>query len=48
MTDLHYGKYDSESVQTTKVMNILLDSENPDFVAFTGDMVSGRFIKRIL
>lgn len=48
MTDLHYGKYDSESVQTTKVMEILLDSENPDFVAFTGDMVSSRLIQSIL
>ena len=48
MTDLHDGKYDSESVQTTKVMEILLDSENPDFVAFTGDMVSGRLIQSIL
>lgn len=26
---------------TTKVINTLLDTEIPDFVAFTGDMVSG-------
>lgn len=43
MTDLHYGKYDEESERTTKVMNSLLDTEMPDFVAFTGDMVSGLF-----
>lgn len=29
-------------------MRRLVQAENPDFIAFTGDMVSGRLLKRFL
>ncbi|KAK8793460.1 hypothetical protein WA158_004819 [Blastocystis sp. Blastoise] len=39
-TDLHYGDGDHDD-ETTQIMRTILKTENPDFVAFTGDMVAG-------
>ncbi|KAJ6245761.1 hypothetical protein M0813_20181 [Anaeramoeba flamelloides] len=41
-TDLHFG-VDRYDVKTIGVQRILLDLEQPDFVALTGDTITGRY-----
>ena len=41
MTDLHYGEDLENDFNTTRLMKNLIKEESPDFLAFTGDMVSG-------
>lgn len=43
ITDTHYGQNLDADVNTTDIARTLLDIEQPDFVAFTGDMVAGVF-----
>ncbi len=40
-TDLHFGEYDDLDEQTYQMMVEILKAEKPDFVAITGDVVSG-------
>ena len=41
MSDLHCGENEETDKNTTRVMRTLIEAENPDFLAYTGDMVSG-------
>lgn len=41
MSDLHCGESVEKDQNTTRVMRTLIEAENPDFLAYTGDMVSG-------
>lgn len=41
MSDLHCGEDEEKDTNTTRVMRTLIEAENPDFLAYTGDMVSG-------
>ena len=42
-TDLHYGEALDLDINTTRLMENLIDREDPDFLVFTGDMVAGEF-----
>ena len=42
MSDLHCGENVDQDFNTTEVIRTLVHAENPDFLAFSGDMVSGR------
>ena len=44
MSDLHCGEDIEQDVNTTRVIRTLIDAEKPDFLAFSGDMVSGTFV----
>lgn len=44
-TDLHYGEGDHLDESTTNLMRKLVQAEDPDFIAFTGDMVSGKLLE---
>lgn len=46
MSDLHCGENVDQDLNTTEVIRTLVHAENPDFLAFSGDMVSGRGLKR--
>lgn len=41
ITDTHYGESETEDRQTDTIINHILDWEKPDFVALSGDIVSG-------
>lgn len=41
ITDTHLGDSEREDDQTVKLMEKMLDIEQPDLVVLTGDMVSG-------
>ena len=43
ITDLHYGEALDLDINTTRLMERLIDREEPDFLVFTGDMVAGIF-----
>ena len=40
-TDIHYGENDEKDKKTTKLIEDLIDWEQPDLAVMTGDMVSG-------
>jgi len=40
-TDLHFGETLEEDEQTYELMKMVIDKEQPDLVAVTGDVVSG-------
>ena len=40
-TDLHYGESLENDVNTTRLMENIVEQEKPDFLSFTGDMVAG-------
>lgn len=42
-TDLHYGETLENDLNTTRLMENIVGQENPDFLAFSGDMVAGIF-----
>ena len=42
MSDLHCGESIEKDDNTTRVMRTLIDAEDPDFLVYSGDMVSGR------
>lgn len=41
-TDIHYKANSDESAKSIKMMEMLLDEEKPDMVAFTGDIVTNK------
>ena len=40
-TDIHFGEGDETDAQNQKLINDVLDQENPDLVIISGDVVSG-------
>lgn len=48
MSDLHCGEDEEKDYNTTRVIRTLIEAENPDFLAFSGDMVSGTVIINFL
>ena len=42
LTDLHLGEDPDRDAQTVQMIKNLISKENPDFVAITGDVVSGQ------
>jgi len=42
-TDLHYRNGEPEDLQTTRLMNDVLDGQTPDLVVLTGDVIDGSF-----
>ena len=44
MSDLQCGENEETDKNTTRVMRTLIEAENPDVLAYTGDMVSGIII----
>ena len=43
-TDLHLGEDEARDESTFKMMKDVIRKEEPDFVAITGDLVSGQMI----
>ena len=41
MTDLHFGESDDMDLKTQELIKNLIEKENPDYIAVTGDIVSG-------
>ena len=41
VTDLHLGESHEEDERTYSFLNVAMHKEQPDFVAITGDLVSG-------
>lgn len=44
-TDIHYKKSDKNSEAALKLINEVLDTEKPDFVVFTGDLIYAKPVK---
>ena len=42
-TDLHYRNGEAADLQTIRLMNAVLDTEKPDLVVLTGDVIDGFF-----
>jgi predicted MPP superfamily phosphohydrolase len=40
-TDLHFGETDEDDANNQRLMGEILDSEKPDLVVMTGDLISG-------
>lgn len=47
MSDLHCGEDIDQDKNTTDVIRTLVHAENPDFLAFSGDMVAGKPLERV-
>lgn len=52
---MHYGPSESMNLQTEKIQETIIGSENPQFIAYTGDMICGGdgggaqgYVRRIL
>ncbi len=48
LTDLHYRNGEPEDIRTLRLMGDVLDSENPDLVVLTGDIIDGGFCRDAL
>ena len=47
-TDVHYIYNDPKSDEAITTMNVVLSTENPDFIVFTGDLIFGKPAKESL
>ncbi len=42
LTDLHFGESDERDQKTINMIKEIIRKENPDFMAITGDLISGQ------
>jgi len=42
ITDLHFGEDDERDLSTIQMIESIVRKEQPDFMAITGDLISGQ------